>query len=117
MRRFLTCLSLAALLGGCAGAERPLTTKEFYGFCWPAQIDTNCWDDSLCDTYRQYLEQDHAGKEDCIKGCNDLQMQEGYQNALRGCEPAIRNATDWCITYCRRYYDYGPPATGKPADE
>ena len=117
MRRLLTILAMAASLAGCAGAERPITPGEFYGYCWPAQVDTDCWDDSLCSTYRSYLEQEHAGKAECIKGCNGLQEAAQRRNALRGCEPAIRSATDWCIIYCRRYFDYGPPATGRPMEE
>lgn len=106
LSRILAALALAALAAGCAGAQRPLTPGEFYGFCWPAQIDYDCWDDSLCQTYRDYLEQEHASKEECIKGCNELQMLEMRQNAMRNCEHAIGNATDWCIIYCRRAFDY-----------
>ena len=111
MRKTLFFAVLAAALAGCVGAERPITLEEFYGFCWPAQIDTGCWDDNLCREYQSYLSQEQAtaSKESCIQGCNELQMMEYQQNALRGCESSIRNATDWCAKYCRRYFDYGPP--------
>ena len=110
--RALAFWTLVLILTGCAGAERPLTLEEFYAFCWPSQINYDCWDDSLCQTYKDYLAQEHASKQECIKGCNTLQMEEYRQNALRGCDVPIRDATDWCEQYCRRYFDYGPPAQG-----
>ena len=113
LARAFAALAFAASLGGCASAERPLTPEEFYGFCWPTQVDYDCWDDSLCQPYKDYLEQDHASKQECIKGCNELQMLEERQNTLRGCEPAIRNATDWCIQYCRRAFDFAPQPAGE----
>ena len=105
-------LLLCAVLSGCAGSERALTLEEFYGFCWPTQIDYNCPDDSLCQTYKDYLGQEHASKQECIKGCNELQLMEWRQNYLGNCQPAINNATDWCEKYCRNYFDYGPPSQG-----
>lgn len=109
----LMALFCAVLLSGCAGAERPLTLEEFYGFCWPAQVDTNCPDDGLCQTYKDYLAQEHASKAECIKGCNELQLMEWRQSNFGNCQPAINNATDWCEKYCRQYFDYGPPSQGQ----
>jgi hypothetical protein len=111
MHKTFVCAALALALSACAGAQRPMTLEEFYGFCWPAQIDSKCSDDSLCSDYQAYLSQPQAlaSKEECIKGCNDLQMTEYQQNTLQGCEGAIGSATDWCIKYCRLYFDYGPP--------
>jgi len=110
----LLTLFCAALLSGCAGAQRPLTLEEFYGFCWPAQVDSNCPDDGLCQTYKDYLAQEHASKAECIKGCNALQLMEWRQSNFGNCQPAINNATDWCEKYCRQYFDYGPPSQGQP---
>ena len=113
MRKAFVPLMLALALSGCvATTERPMTLEEFYGFCWPSQIDTGCWDDNLCQEYKSYLSQEQAtmSKEACIQGCNELQMAEYQQNTLRGCESPIRNATDWCTKYCRKYFDYGPPS-------
>ncbi|WP_243359890.1 hypothetical protein [Fundidesulfovibrio terrae] len=101
---------LVALLSACAGSQRALTLEEFYGFCWPAQIDTNCGDDSLCQDFKDYLAQEHASKEECIKGCGELQTAKWREDAIRGCEVSINNATDWCEKYCRNYFDYGPPS-------
>ena len=101
----LVALAVFPLLCGCAGADRPLTLEEFYGFCWPAQIESGCWDDNLCADYRDYLAQEHAGKQDCIDGCNELQRQKYSADAIRGCSTAINTATDWCTAYCRRSYD------------
>lgn len=112
MTRILAPLALAVLLCSCkTGFERPLTPKEFYGYCWPQQMNI-CWDDNLCDQYRQYLEMQHASKADCIKGCNELQTMKYREDSMRGCMGAINNATDWCEKYCRLYFDYGPPSRG-----
>jgi len=105
----MAAVAAGFLLWGCAGAERPLTLKEYYGFCWTRQIDSGCWDDNLCADYRDYLGQEHAGKADCIAGCNELQRQKLSADAVRNCGGSIRNATDWCEIYCRRFYDAGPP--------
>ena len=105
-------LLMCTVLAGCAGSQRALTLEEFYGFCWPLQIDSNCWDDSLCQDYKDYLAQEHASKAECVKGCNQMQTAKWRADALRGCEPAINNATDWCEKYCRNYFDYGPPSQG-----
>ena len=114
-------LLMAASLGGCAnqagkgvtyGFDRPMTLGEFYGFCWPAQIDSNCMDDNLCTDFQSYLAQEHADKADCIKGCNELQTAKWRQfSGPFNCMPAINNATDWCEKYCRMYFDFGPPST------
>uniref|UniRef100_A0A7C4EJF0 Lipoprotein n=1 Tax=Fundidesulfovibrio putealis TaxID=270496 RepID=A0A7C4EJF0_9BACT len=107
MRTLLAAVALSALLCGCQGATRALTPEEFYGFCWPAQVDYNCWDDDLCQQYKDYLMQEHASKQECIKGCLDMQTEKYRQDAMRGCDVAIRNASDWCEMYCRRYFDSG----------
>jgi len=108
--------ALCALLGACAGSQRALTLEEFYGFCWPEQIDSGCWDDGLCQDYKDYLAQEHASKEECIKGCNEMQTEKWRVDAMRGCSTTINNATDWCEKYCRLYFDYGPPSQkGQPA--
>ena len=107
--RMAAMVAASFLLWGCAGSERPLTLKEYYGFCWPAQIDSGCWDDTLCDEYRDYLAQEHANKQECIKGCQELQNHKYMADAARGCNGAVINATDWCETYCRRLFDYGTP--------
>ncbi|GFK94141.1 hypothetical protein NNJEOMEG_01980 [Fundidesulfovibrio magnetotacticus] len=109
MRHVLTALLLFSL-AGCAGADRPLTLSEFYGFCWPMQQGSGCWDDNLCEDYRGFLQQEQTSKAECIKGCNEIETMEWRQNALRGCDGSIRNATDWCEKYCRRLFDYGNPA-------
>ncbi len=112
-------LLMAASLGGCAnqagkgvtyGFDRPMTLGEFYGFCWPAQVNTNCMDDGLCRDFQSYLAQEHADKADCIKGCNEMQLAKWRQYNMYGCESAINNATDWCEKYCRMYFDFGPPS-------
>ena len=110
--RLITVVTAGCLLWGCAGAERPLTLKEYYGFCWPVQVDSGCWDDNLCEDYRTYLAQEHAGKAECTKGCNEIQNLKYSADAVRNCGSSIRNATDWCESYCRRLFDYGQP--GQP---
>ena len=117
-RAALSALMAGLVLSGCAGAERPMTLKEFYGFCWPSQINV-CMDDYLCDDFRGWLDQEHASKEECLKGCNAMQMHKIQNDALKGCTFAIRNASDLCEQYCRRFFDYGPPSgqtPAKPAD-
>jgi len=109
MHRLLALLIISSALYACNGAGRPLTTEEFYGYCWPQQMNV-CWDDNLCATYKAYLEMDHASKADCIAGCNKLQNALMQRDAVRGCMGAIGNATDWCEKYCRLYFDYGPPS-------
>ncbi len=104
-------LAASVLLWGCAGAERPLTLKEYYGFCWPSQIDSGCWDDRLCEDYRDYLAQEHVSKQECIKGCNELQTLKFSADAVHNCNAAIENATDGCESYCRRLFDYGQPGS------
>jgi hypothetical protein len=107
----LAVFGLCCLLGGCAQNKRPMSLGEFYGFCWPAQVDTQCDDDSLCSDFRDYLAQDHAGRQACIEGCQALNTQKYMALPLRGCDYAINSATDWCTDYCRRYYDQ--PQTGE----
>jgi hypothetical protein len=107
--RNLAVLAVCSLLGACAGADRPLTLSEFYTFCWPAQVDSFCADDSLCSDFRQYLAEDHQGKADCIKGCRMLGDKKYMDDALQGCDYAITSAVDWCTNYCRRYYDFPQP--------
>lgn len=96
-------------LWGCAQADRPLSLEEYYGFCWPAQIDYNCPDDNLCQDFKDYLAQDHQGKDDCVAGCLALSTAKGQAYPIN-CTVPIRNATDWCESYCRRYYDAQNPA-------
>lgn len=103
--RHALLLGLLLALSGCAGADRPLTTSEFYGFCWPRQMGSGCWDDNLCQDYRDYLEQEHESKAECIAGCNKMQTAKWRADAMHGCDGSIRNATDWCEKYCRRYFD------------
>ncbi|MBI4805392.1 MAG: hypothetical protein HY795_09170 [Desulfovibrio sp.] len=105
-------LSMCMVLAGCAGSQRALTPEEFYGFCWPAQIDYNCMDDNLCQDFKDYLTQDHASKQECIRGCNELQTAKWRAFPVSNCNVAINNATDWCEKYCRNYFDYGPPSQG-----
>lgn len=110
MGRTLALSLLVLVVSACAEANRPMTPGEFYGFCWPAQIDSDCMDDSLCQDFQAYLEQDHPSKEACIRGCTELQMQKYQQDALRGCDSAISSAAGWCESYCRRLFDSGPPS-------
>lgn len=110
----LAALLAGLVLAGCAANQRPMTLKEFYGFCWPSQINV-CMDDYLCDDYRDWLAQDHASKQECLKGCNQMQMHKIQNDTLKGCTFAIRGATDLCEQYCRRFFDYGPSAAQPPA--
>lgn len=120
----LTFLAMSVLILGCAGSpgsgvttgfDRAMTLEEFYGFCWPAQVNTNCMDDGLCQDFKAYLAQEHADKADCLKGCQEMQLAKWRQFAGFGCDPAINNSTDWCEKYCRMYFDYGPPS--KPEEQ
>lgn len=101
-------LALCAVLGACAQAERPLSLEEYYGFCWPAQIDYDCPDDNLCQDYKDYLAQEHQGKADCLAGCQMLYVAKSNANTY-SCTVPIRNATNWCESYCRRFYDAQQP--------
>ena len=109
---------LAGALSGCAANKRALTPEEFHGFCWPVQIDTDCGDDSLCRTFKNYLLEEHASRQACIAGCRELQTAAYRQNVINGCTGAIRHAGSWCEIYCNRYFDFGPPSqegpTGQP---
>ena len=121
IRKFLTGrqagylgLLFALALAGCAGTSRPLTPEEFYGFCWPTQIDTDCGDDSLCQTFKNYLLEEHASRRECIAGCRQLQAEAYRRNVINGCSQAVRHAGSWCEIYCNRHFGSAPAPQPQP---
>ena len=75
--RLFAATALAVALAGCAQSQRAITPEEFYGFCWPSQVDFNCQDDALCQDYKDYLVQGPCRQGRLPQGLSHAPAEEG----------------------------------------
>ena len=107
MRKILFA-SLAVTLffsGGC-GPTRPMTVKEFKGFCYQyGEGDSGACDTiSVCDPYAAVLNKPQISQDKCMEACEAVHGPQAWKYANTSCLGPAEAARDWCVKYCRTAY-------------
>lgn len=107
MRHILLAVLAAALLAsaGC-GPTKPMTQKEFKGFCYQFGEGraASCDAIAVCDPYLTVLNATHASLQQCLDDCAAVYAPQAWQYAHTNCAGPAQTARDWCQRYCRTAY-------------
>ena len=108
MRTVLFASLAAALLfaGGC-GPAKPMTEKEFKGFCYQygeGEYGGDCDTISVCDPYTLVMNTQQASLNKCLEECEAIHAPQVWRYAHTSCLGPVDAARDWCVKYCRTAY-------------
>lgn len=103
---------LASLVGvllfsaGC-GPTKPMTEKDFKGFCYQYGDGDNggdCDTISVCNPYTSVISKQQASLDACQRECEAIHGQQTWRFANTSCRGPSDAARDWCVKYCRSAY-------------
>jgi len=106
-RIILASLVVAALFAGGCGPTKPMTEKDFKGFCYQYGDGENggdCDTISVCDPYTVVINKKQASLDACVRECEAIHGQQVGKYAGSSCSGPSEAARDWCVKYCRSAY-------------
>jgi hypothetical protein len=107
MRRiFYASLAIVLLFTGGCGSARPMTEKEFNGFCYQNGDGgvAGCDTISVCNPYDAVIEAKQSSLRGCLDACENIHKPQVWQYINTDCLVAANSARDWCQRYCRTAY-------------